>query len=115
MHDKNARDVEGVRFADDAARQLLARAIELDAKRSSEMSVAQLRDVATEAGISRSSFDAALSEMQHPAPPVPGRTPRQRRRLLLALTLMAVGALLFASRMVIQEREQPSVIIERLR
>lgn len=107
MQDRSAADAEGVRFADDAARKLLARAIELDASRSSELSLAQLRDVATEAGISRSSFDAALNEMR-PAPKERVRSPRRWVGVLVAAALVALLAIVVLSRWAV-ERSIPAV------
>ena len=50
-------------LSEDAAHRLLARAVELDASRSYEFSIAQLRDVAREAGISATAFEDALAEI----------------------------------------------------
>ena len=50
------------RLPEDAAHRLLARAVELDATRSAELTIAQLRAAATDAGISDTAFDAALKE-----------------------------------------------------
>ena len=58
------RDVwlEGLRLPDSAARRLLERAGELDGPRSG-IPVSELRQAATEAGISSQAFDAALGEL----------------------------------------------------
>ena len=58
------RDVwlEGLRLPDSAARRLLERAGELDGPRSG-IPVSELREAATEAGISSQAFDAALGEL----------------------------------------------------
>jgi hypothetical protein len=50
------------RVAEDRARQLLERAAALDAKLSSEVDVAQLREAAAAAGLSSEAFDQALRE-----------------------------------------------------
>ena len=50
--------------SEDAAHRVLARAVELDARLANQLSVAQLREVAREAGIAPAAFDAALSEFQ---------------------------------------------------
>lgn len=55
-----------VRIDEVQARALLARASELDAMRGHSLSVAQLRDVAREAGIASDAFDAALAEQSIP-------------------------------------------------
>jgi hypothetical protein len=62
---------------EDAAHRLLARAVELDAHRVSQVSVAQLREIAREAGIAPEAFDEALAELRSltaaaAAPPKPG-------------------------------------------
>ena len=49
-------------LSEDAAHRLIARAIELDARRAEEVSIAQLREVAQEAGISLQAFEEALHE-----------------------------------------------------
>jgi hypothetical protein len=51
------------RLSEDAAHRLIARAIELDARRAEEVSIAQLREVAQEAGISLQAFEEALHEV----------------------------------------------------
>jgi hypothetical protein len=56
------------RLSEDAAHTLLARAIELDRSRGSETTVADLRDVANEAGISGEAFDLALGELNAQLP-----------------------------------------------
>jgi hypothetical protein len=57
-------NTDATRLPEDAAHRLLARAVELDASRSSEVTIAQLRDAACEAGISITAFDAALDELR---------------------------------------------------
>jgi hypothetical protein len=52
-----------MRLPDDAAHRLLARAIELDHCRESETTLADLRAIAHEAGITTQAFDAALREL----------------------------------------------------
>ena len=52
------------RLPEDAAHRLLARAVEIDNPRSSEITIAQLRDAAAEAGISNVAFDEALAELR---------------------------------------------------
>jgi hypothetical protein len=71
-------------LSEDAAHRLLARAVELDAHRASQVSVAQLREIASEAGIAVDAFDDALAEFRSltevPAEPSkPGFTRAIRR------------------------------------
>lgn len=70
---------------DAAAQRLIARAIELDARRTAEVPVAQLREAVLEAGVSPAAFDAAFAELRatlqagSPAPlPVAPEPPRGR-------------------------------------
>ena len=60
-HDSSS-DADLMRLSEDSAHRLLARAIELNDSRGSETTLAELRDVATEAGISAQAFDAAFRE-----------------------------------------------------
>jgi hypothetical protein len=62
MADEPSSDAELMRLSEDSAHRLLARAIELDDTRGSETTLAELRGVANEAGISSHAFDAALRE-----------------------------------------------------
>ena len=57
-----SRDNE--RRPEETARRLLARASELEAARVAELSVAELRDVAGQAGIGPGAFDQALAELR---------------------------------------------------
>lgn len=57
---EQSRDAE--RLPEEAARRLLERASELEAARSAEQSVAELREAAREAGIAPSAFEQALAE-----------------------------------------------------
>jgi hypothetical protein len=52
------------RLPEETARRLLARASELEASRVAELSVAELRDVARQAGIAPRAFDEALAELR---------------------------------------------------
>ena len=56
----------GPRLPEDRASRVLERAAALDAKRSSEVEVADLREAAAAAGISREAFDEALREQAGP-------------------------------------------------
>lgn len=62
MSPEPSSDAELVRLSEDSAHRLLARAIELDDSRGSETTLAELRDVAREAGISAQAFDMAFRE-----------------------------------------------------
>jgi hypothetical protein len=71
-------------FSEDAAHRLLARAVELDVQRVSQVSVAQLREIAREAGIAAEAFEDALAEFHsvteaaaEPANPGPVRALRR--------------------------------------
>ena len=50
--------------SEEAAHRVLARAVELDARLADQVSIAQLREVAREAGIAPAAFDEALSEFR---------------------------------------------------
>lgn len=53
---------EPERISEERARQILERAAELDRRQAELVSLDTLRDAATEAGISASSFEAAVRE-----------------------------------------------------
>lgn len=53
---------ESERLSEEAARRLLARASELEAAGDTELSVAELREAAREAGIASAAFEQALAE-----------------------------------------------------
>ncbi|HEX6051081.1 MAG TPA: hypothetical protein VFZ21_17495 [Gemmatimonadaceae bacterium] len=88
------RDAE--RLPEDAARRLLARASELEAARVTEMSVAELREAAREAGITPGAFEQALAELRagDPAAAAGLASPRRRRPALLWPAALILGALL---------------------
>ncbi len=54
---------ESLKLSDEKARRLLMRAAELDGAADSSLSLVQMRQIATEAGISSRSFDAALEDL----------------------------------------------------
>ncbi len=68
------RDDE-VPLTESAARRLLARAVELDAKFGSQVTLDELRSAALEAGISAAAFDAALRADDLPTSAPRGKTP----------------------------------------
>ena len=87
------------KLSDDAARQLLARASEIAATESAELSVTELRNVAQEAGIPATAFDRALAELRaRGAVPVPATQTApislfaraQRWALIPALVIMGL-------------------------
>jgi hypothetical protein len=86
-------------LSEPAAARLLERASQLDAARIGSTAVADLRAAATAAGISSGAFDAALEEMQQPAPPavpeLPAPQPRPRRWKLVASFVAVIVALGF--------------------
>jgi len=51
-------------LSEDAAHRLLARAVELDSRQATDVALAQLREVATEAGIAPGAFELALRELR---------------------------------------------------
>jgi hypothetical protein len=64
MPDESTPQLRPEALSEDAAHRLLARAVELDARRASDVSIAQLRDIALEAGIAPAAFDDALAEIR---------------------------------------------------
>ena len=93
-----SRDNE--RLPEETARRLLARASELEASRVAELSVAELRDVAGQAGIGPGAFDQALAELRArevaaSAAPQLTRLQRMTRFWPAAASLAALLALLF--------------------
>ena len=85
------------RLPDQAAQRLLARASELEAARSAELSLAELREVAREAGIGPTAFDQALAELRGGLAPaeaapvdVPVEGPSRFRMALLTFGVIFV-------------------------
>ena len=101
MTERNqARDAE--RLPEEVARQLLARAGELEAAHGAELSVAELREAAREAGIAPGAFEQALAELRaRDAAPIAGAavSPGRRRSLArfwpAALVVAALLSLFF--------------------
>ncbi len=101
--DRNHPD-ESERLSDEAVRRLLGRASELEAARSSELSLAELRDVAREAGIAPSALEQAIAELRSQQPAADAQPsivePSRRSQLRsigigAALTVGAIVAALF--------------------
>lgn len=69
------RDAE--RLPEEAARRLLTRASELEAARGAELSVAELRLAAREAGIAPEAFEQALAELREKDVVPPLEPPKQ--------------------------------------
>ena len=96
---EQSRDAE--RLPEEAARRLLERASELEAARSAELSVAELRAAAREAGITPSAFEQALAEYRRTdlsSPSAAALAPQRRlARLwpaaLVLATLLSVSVL----------------------
>jgi hypothetical protein len=95
------------RITDTQAREILARAAEIDRAQSQLTTVDALRAAAREAGIADSAFDEALQEIQRvdqqPAAVAPA--PRRQRRLVVMLLALALLFGLFMSRIA---PEQPA-------
>jgi hypothetical protein len=81
MTERNqGRDAE--RLPAEAARRLLERASELEAARATDLSVAELREAAREAGITLDAFEQALAEYRGTDPSSPGVAALAPRRLM---------------------------------
>jgi hypothetical protein len=98
------RDPSGLTdtLSDEAARRLLARASEIAAAESTELSVLELRNVAREAGIPATAFERALAELRaHEPVPVTNSAAHsviaraQRWALIPALLLTGLVAASF--------------------
>jgi|SRR5688572_7586750 len=68
------------RFPEDRAREILQRAAEIDRRETELTSVNELRNAATDAGISPTAFEAALRELGEVST---ANAPVSRRRVLL--------------------------------
>jgi hypothetical protein len=107
MADKRDGEMEAVRLPEDAARRLIARATELDARLQTESSIADLRDAARQAGISDEAFQRALDEVRaESAKPVsaPAQQAHVRPRFIkvaILLFILGLGLVVFTSRLVV--------------
>jgi hypothetical protein len=76
---------------EDVAHRVLARAIELEASHGPSLTVAQLREIAREAGIPTHALDRALREL--PVAPLPAASaPRRRPFVRLLGSVLALGS-----------------------
>ena len=87
----------GNTLPDALASRLLARASELDALRSDDLAIADLRAAAAEAGISGPAFDAALSELRRTGRVRASDGVPRRRNVLRWGTALISGAALIAA------------------
>lgn len=94
---------DGERLPESLARQVLARASELDAAQRSNATVAELRAAAEEAGISAPAFDAALEELRGAPPVAASAAPRRATRWWIS-GLAGAGALFFLMMLVVIPR-----------
>ena len=103
---------DSVRLDEDAARRLIERATELDAKLASESSVGDLRDAAREAGISDEAFQRALAEVRHEPLPSPDEVyfDFQRRQPLRKVAIALFIGLLVGMALLVFRRAMPSPI-----
>jgi hypothetical protein len=95
---------EAERLPQARAREVLARAAQLDASDRMTISVSELRAAAGEAGISAAALDRALGEL-HAAEPAPTSHARRgglRRMVLIAAAVLLLGwTAIFALRMAV--------------
>ena len=85
---------------DEEARRLLARASEIESAQSSQLSLAELREVAWEAGIAPNAFEQAVVELRQRQPAAPlavakpdSKVPRRLKSALLNVVI-TVGIVL---------------------
>ncbi|MGH7462966.1 MAG: hypothetical protein ACREMA_18325 [Longimicrobiales bacterium] len=99
--DRNHPD-DTEKLPEETVRRVLTRASELEAARANELSLAELRDVAREAGIAPSAVEQAIAELRgrnslpdtEPTAAQPTRSGRFRSAVLGAGLLMA-GLIMF--------------------
>ena len=93
------------------AKQILARAAQIDASERMGVSVLDLKSAAVEAGISAAALDRALSEVTNveDASPAQTRTGKSQRRkfaaVAIAVVIIGFWVALFATRMVVPIEE----------
>ena len=103
------------RLPEALAKQVLARAAQLDESERMSVSATDLRTAAVEAGISSSAVDQALSEIANPPVVATGDVSGQRRRgarwRKYTVVALVIGLFLFylvGRRTVIPSQEQPA-------
>ena len=96
--------------------RVLTRASELDALRRAGATVAELREAATEAGISAEAFDAALAEVQSAeATPVVVRGSRTRLKAIAAAVALVIGlGLAFVTTRLVVPASAPGTVEQTL-
>ena len=112
MHKRIPAEPDAEVLPEQVASRLLTRASELDAAQRAGTVVAELRAAATEAGISPTAFDAALSELHEGKAQVPDEIKPRRRVPMWAFTAvvaaLTIGAL-FVALMLIRVTATPPV------
>src|SRR5688572_25080931 len=101
------------RLPENLAKQVLARAAELDATDRISLSIPDLRSAAVEAGISEHAVDQALSEVEamQAAPAEAAQeksTPRFKRRFIAAVAVIALLLALVGSMMIVVPNSVPA-------
>jgi hypothetical protein len=87
------------RLSEDAAQKVLARALELQTQSAGALTVAQIRQIASDLAIPESAVDQALSEyrastaaaVSSPSGPAPVATSERRIARALMITMAVVG------------------------
>jgi hypothetical protein len=101
------------RLPEDLAKQVLARAAELDASERISLSIPDLRSAAVEAGISQHALDQALSEVEAmqtasaEAAQETKATPRFKRRFIAAVAVIALLLAVVGSMMIVVPNRVP--------
>jgi len=80
-------------LGEEAVRRLLTRASELEAARSTHLSVSELREIAREAGIAPSAFEDALAELRNRSLHAHADASRPKRGMGSRLRSAALGTL----------------------
>ena len=92
----SSRDIVTKRFGEDTAQQILSRAVELDDRRKSGLSVDQLKQVANDLGVSAEAVNRAIAESGEPSHRSPKAISSEwwRPTLIAAGLGLGVGAVL---------------------
>ena len=102
------------RLPEDLAKQVLARAAELDASDRISLSIPDLRSAAVEAGISQHALDQALSEVEAmqaasaEAALETKSTPKFKRRFITAVAVIALLLAVVGSMMIVVPNGVPA-------